>query len=129
MAYNILVVDDSRTVRAMIKKTLDICGTPLNMLHQAENGQEALSVLQQEWIDLVLTDINMPVMDGMEMISRMFDDGLLKTVPVVVVSTEGSQTRIDELRKKGIAGYIRKPFTPEAIKHVVEDVLGGSNGH
>ena len=127
MAYNILVVDDSRTVRAMISKTLDLSRVPLNELHQAQNGREALDLLQDHWIDLVLTDINMPEMDGMEMVRRMSADGMMQTVPVVVVSTEGSEARIDELRGLGIQGYIRNPFTPEAIKDVVEAVLGGQD--
>jgi two-component system, chemotaxis family, chemotaxis protein CheY len=127
MAYNILVVDDSKTVRRMITKTLGMAGIPLNELYQAENGREGLEVLAANWIDLVLTDINMPEMDGVEMIEHMSDDGMLKTVPVVVVSTEGSETRIEELKQKGIRGYVRKPFTPEAIKDVVEEILGGQD--
>lgn len=123
MAYNILVVDDSRTVRTMISKTLGLSGIPIHELHEAENGAKALGVLEKAWIDLVLTDINMPEMNGIEMVQRMSEDGILKTVPVVVISTEGSQTRIDQLRNLGICGYIRKPFTPEAIKDVVTDVL------
>lgn len=125
MAYNILVIDDSKTVRTMILKTIDIAGIPYNKIHQACNGREGLEILKKEWIDLVLTDINMPEMNGLEMIAEMVADNLLQTVPVVVISTEGSETRIAELKKQGIVGYIRKPFTPEAIKTVIEDVLGG----
>ena len=127
MSYNILVVDDSRTTRMIISKTLNMAGVPINKLHQAENGQEALDVLDREWIDLVLADINMPVMDGVEMVNRMSADGLMKTVLVVVVSTEGSKTRIEEMRSKGVRAYIRKPFTPEVVKNIVEDILGGQN--
>ena len=127
MAYNILVVDDSRTTRMIISKTLSMARVPINELHQAENGQEALSILGREWIDLVLADINMPVMDGVEMVNKMSADGLMKTVPVVVVSTEGSKTRIEEMRSKGVRAYIRKPFTPEVVKNIVEDILGGQN--
>jgi two-component system chemotaxis response regulator CheY len=128
MAYNILVVDDSATMRAMIAKTLKMAGLELQELHQAPNGRQALALLQEHWIDLVLTDINMPEMDGVEMVQRMAADGLLRSVPVVVVSTEGSETRIQELRQQGIRGYIRKPFTPEEIKKTVETVLGGQDG-
>lgn len=124
MSYNILVVDDSRTTRVIIAKTLKLAGVPINELYQAENGAEALEVLDQEWIDLVLADINMPVMDGVEMVDRMSKDGLMKTVPVVVVSTEGSKTRIEEMRAKGVKDYIRKPFTPEVVKNVISGILG-----
>jgi two-component system chemotaxis response regulator CheY len=125
MAYNVLVVDDSATVRAVVVKTLHLCGLPLQEVHQATNGREALAVLQAHWIDLVLTDINMPEMDGLELVRAMAADGLLGTIPVVVVSTEGSETRIDELRLQGIRGYIRKPFTPEELSGVVRAALGG----
>jgi two-component system chemotaxis response regulator CheY len=125
MSYNILVADDSATVRAMVAKTLGMAKIPLHELHQAKNGSEALAILAGHWIDLVLTDINMPEMDGMELVRRMSEDEVLSRVPVVVVSTEGSETRIEELRRHGIRGYIRKPFTPEEIKAVVEGILGG----
>lgn len=123
MAYNILLVDDSETVRAIISKTLQLAGITTGRIFEAGNGQEALDLLGREWIDLVFADINMPVMSGVEMIEKMYQDGLLQTVPVVIVSTEGSKTRIDELKAKGVRAYIRKPFTPEAIRKVVEEVL------
>lgn len=128
MLYNILIVDDSRTTRAVISKTLNLAGVPINELYEAENGKIALDILEKKWIDLVLADINMPEMDGVEMVDRMSKDGLLRTIPVVVVSTEGSQTRIEEMRSKGVKAYIRKPFTPEVIKSIVENILGEKNG-
>ena len=125
MAYTVLVVDDSRTVQKMMTKTLEMSGVPLNELQTAANGKEALDVMQDHWVDLVLTDINMPEMDGIELIRHMSDDGLMDSVPVIVVSTEGSEERIQELKERGISGYIRKPFTPEAIKDAVQTALGG----
>jgi two-component system chemotaxis response regulator CheY len=127
MSYNILVVDDSETVRAVIARTLEMAGVDVSTLYQASNGAEALEVMKNHWIDLVFSDINMPVMGGVEMIERMQQSDLLGTVPVVVVSTEGSKTRIDDLMSKGVRAYIRKPFTPEKVKSVVEELLGG--GH
>ena len=127
MSYNILIVDDSRTTRTVISKTLKLAGVPINHLHEAENGKVALKILEDNWVDLVLADINMPEMDGVEMVDRMAKDGLLKTIPVVIVSTEGSQTRIEEMRAKGVKAYVRKPFTPELIKNLVEDILGEKN--
>jgi two-component system chemotaxis response regulator CheY len=127
MSLNILVVDDSATVRAVIKKTLEIAGVPVGELYEAENGQEALDALSAHWIDLVFADINMPVMTGIEMVEKMSDEGLLKTVPVVIVSTEGSATRIEQLKAKGVSAYIRKPFTPELLRSVVDDIVGVGN--
>lgn len=124
MAFNILVVDDSATVRAVIKKTITIAGVDVGELFMAENGREALDIIADNWVDLVLADINMPIMGGIEMLEKMSEDGLLKTIPVIVVSTEGSATRIEQLKSKGVKGYIRKPFTPEIIKKMVDDILG-----
>ena len=128
MALNILVVDDSATVRAVIAKTLRLAEVDVGELHQASNGREALETLGAEWIDLVFSDINMPEMGGVEMIERMQADALLKSIPVVVVSTEGSATRIEELKAKGVRAYIRKPFTPEAVRGVVDDIIGADHG-
>lgn len=125
MAYNILVVDDSNIVRAVIKKTLDLAGIPVSELYEASNGGEGLQQLKQHWVDLVFSDINMPVMSGVEMFHRMQEDEDLKSIPVVIVSTEGSKTRIDELMRDGIRAYIRKPFTPETLRDVIGGILGG----
>jgi len=124
MALNILVVDDSAVVRAVISKTFKLAGIPVGELYQAGNGKEALEILNDNWVDLVFSDINMPVMGGIEMIEKMSADGLLKTIPVVVVSTEGSATRIEQLKSRGISAYIRKPFTPELVRKVVDDIIG-----
>jgi len=125
MAYNVLIVDDSSTARSVIGKTLMISGVPIGQVYYAANGQEALDLLKANWVDIVFADINMPVMNGVEMIARMEEDGLLQSIPVVVVSTEGSSTRIDGLKAKGIKGYIRKPFSPEKIKEAFLASLGG----
>ena len=127
MKLNVLIVDDSATIRAVMEKTLNLAGVNTNQVLHAANGKEALEILGNEWIDLIFADINMPVMNGVEMIEKMSEDGLLKTIPVVVVSTEGSQTRIEQLKDKGVTAYIRKPFQPEDFKAIVEDLTGYSN--
>lgn len=127
MAYNILVVDDSKTVRKMISRAIDVAGIDVNELREAGDGEEALVLLREKWIDLVLTDINMPRMDGMQLVDEMWSDDLLRQIPVIVVSTEGSEQRIAELWEKGIRGYLRKPFTPENIKAAVESALEGEH--
>ncbi len=124
MSINILIVDDSETVRTIIAKTLELVDVPFNKLYETSNGKEALDILNDHWIDLVFADINMPVMTGIEMIEKMGENDLLKTVPVVIVSTERSRTRIDMLNSKGISGYLRKPFTPKQIKKIVDTITG-----
>ncbi len=123
MALNILVVDDSQIVRAVIIKSLELANVPVKELFEAGNGKEALEVLGREWVDLVFADINMPVMGGVEMVEQMSQDGMLATIPVVIVSTEGSATRIGNLKAKGARAYLRKPFKPEEIREVVEQVI------
>lgn len=124
---NVLVVDDSATVRAVIAKTLSLAEVPVNELHEAGNGKEALRILEDAWVDLIFSDINMPVMNGVEMIEQIKEDEVLRAIPIVIVSTEGSATRVEELKSKGVRAYIRKPFTPELVRGVVDDVMEWSN--
>ena len=123
MALNILVVDDSAVMRKMIIKTMGMIGLPLGEIKQAANGQEGLEALSKNWIDLVILDINMPVMNGEEMIEHTLKDPEMKDIPVVLVSTEGSTTRIGRLKEKG-ARFIRKPFSPENIRDTIYEVTG-----
>ncbi|MCK5073011.1 MAG: response regulator [Bacteriovoracaceae bacterium] len=124
MKYKILIVDDSELTRKIMTKTLSMTCLDIGEFIYASNGREALKKLDENWIDIVFADINMPVMNGIEMIEKMHEDGILKTVPVVMVSTDGSQARIEELKMKGIRAYIRKPFKPELVRDVVNDLLG-----
>jgi two-component system chemotaxis response regulator CheY len=124
MAVNVLVVDDSSTMRHMVMRALELSGAPLGQVLEAANGREALDALAANWIDLVLTDINMPVMDGVEMLRAMRDSGLLATMPVVVISTEANDQRIHELRDMGVGAYLRKPFRPELLRATLEELLG-----
>ena len=127
MSYNILIVDDSKTIRSVIKKTLDIANVPVGDLYEAENGKEALDVMNSNWIDLIFADINMPVMTGIEMIKKMSEDNTLDKTPVIIVSTEGSKTRIDELLELGVKAYLRKPINPEELRDIVKEVMGDYN--
>ena len=128
MSLNVLIVDDSQTVREIIAKTLEMAQIPVGERFTAANGKEALDILRDQWIDLVFSDINMPVMGGVEMIEKMSQDDVLKNIPVVVVSTEGSATRIEQLKQKGVDAYIRKPFTPERLREVVDQIIGATDG-
>ncbi len=127
MALNVLIVDDSGVMRAMILKTMKMAGLPLGEVYQAGNGQEGLGALGENWIDLVIVDINMPVMNGEEMIDAMRANPEYEKTPIVVISTEGSETRIERLRQKGTR-FIHKPFTPETIRDTILEITGIGEG-
>jgi len=124
MAYNVLVVDDSLVMRAVIKKTVKASGFKVGQFFDALNGKEALNILRQEWLDLVLTDYNMPDMNGLQLINEMKKDEILKVIPVVMITTEASRQRVEEFMRSGAADYIKKPFTPEEIKNKLNRIMG-----
>lgn len=124
MGYTVLVVDDSETIRGALVKAFGMAKLPMDEIVQAKDGQDAISVLRERWVDIVLTDINMPRMGGEELVQAMKADPAFKDIPVAVISTEGSQTRMDSLRQAGIAGYLRKPCRPEEIRDLLHQVLG-----
>lgn len=123
MPLNILIVDDSAVMRGMILKSLHMSGVPLGEVHQAANGQEGLDCMNDNWVDLIFADLNMPVMNGEEMIDRMQETPDKEDIPIIVISTEGSETRIERLKQKGIT-FIHKPFTPEIIRDTINDLTG-----
>jgi two-component system, chemotaxis family, chemotaxis protein CheY len=125
MSFNILIVDDSQVIRSMVARTIRMAGVPIGEMLYAADGAAALKILGDSWVDLVLADINMPVMDGVTMIEKMHDDEIMKNVPVVVISTEGSETKLDRLIKSGVKAFVKKPFMPETIRGVIQEVLGG----
>ena len=124
MAFNVLVVDDSSSMRAVIKKIVKISGFRVGECWEAGDGKEAVNVLSNQWVDLVLTDINMPNMNGLELVKAMKEDELLKSIPVVIVTTEGSEKRVQEFMSLGASGYIKKPFQPEDIKAILSSIMG-----
>lgn len=124
MSYNILIVDDSTPMRAVIKKVVRASGFDIGVFFEAANATEALTVLDANWLDLVLTDYNMPDMDGLELLKKIKLDDTTKNIPVVMVTTEGSSQRVDKFMEAGAAAYIKKPFTPEAIRQTLNNILG-----
>ena len=123
MAFNVLIVDDSSSMRSVIKKTLEISGFDIGEIFEASNGREALDVLDKQWADIILTDIHMPDMDGFSFLKELQKDEVLSSTRVVVVTTDSREERIDELMDLGVKALIRKPFRPEQIKKVLLDVL------
>jgi len=126
MAINLLIVDDSSVMRSMIVKALRMSGIDLGAIHQAGNGKEGLDRLDEHGIDLAIVDITMPVMNGEEMIDCMRSRPDTCQIPIIVISTEGSEARIERLKEKG-ARFIHKPFTPERIRDVINELVGRQN--
>ena len=126
MAVNILIVDDSFPMRVVIKKTITASGYGAARFFEAENGRQALEVIRSEWIDFVITDYNMPDMNGLELLSEMKKDEVLSAIPVLVVTTEGSREKVETFLETGAAGYVKKPFTPEDIREKLVEILGES---
>lgn len=124
MSYKILVVDDSLPMRSIIIRAIKASGFTDAEFLEAGNGKEALELLNNEWLDLVITDYNMPDMNGMELIQEMKKDDILNAIPVLVVTTEGSKVKVEEFIEKGAAGYVKKPFTPEVIRSELVKILG-----
>jgi two-component system, chemotaxis family, chemotaxis protein CheY len=120
---DVLIVDDSAAIRKILQRVLRQADVPLGAVHEAGDGQEALAALKGRKVDLILSDINMPNMDGLQLLGRLKSDDELKNVPVIMVSTEGSQTKVLEAVQLGAAGYVRKPFTPDQIKEKLAGLL------
>ena len=121
MALDVLIVDDSAAIRKILHRVLVQAKLPLGQVHEANDGNEALAMLGAEKIGLILSDINMPNMDGIELLGRIRADEHLKSVPVIMITTEGSQDKVMQALQLGASGYVRKPFTPDQIK---EKLLG-----
>lgn len=128
MAYRVLIVDDSPAMRAFIRRVMDISGFELACCLEAGDGNEALDVLRREWVDLVLTDINMPGMDGEEFLRNLEADEMLRKVPVVVISTDATSKRIERMISLGARGYVTKPFSPETLRAELDRTLGVACG-
>lgn len=122
MAWNILIVDDSSLTRKRIRRIIEMAGLDVGQFLDAGNGAEALKILEQSNVDLVLSDLNMPEMSGAEMVHRMKSAQATKSIPVVVVSTESKTARIKELLAEGVKDYLHKPFVPEEFKEVMENL-------
>jgi two-component system, chemotaxis family, chemotaxis protein CheY len=128
MSYVVLVVDDSPVMRAIVKKSLHLAGLDLGAIHEAGNGREALALLRQYWIDVVLTDLHMPEVDGPQLVEEMQRDHVLGSIPVVVVSSNHNPECVEQLKQRGVRAYLTKPFRPERLKETLLAVLHSREG-
>jgi two-component system, chemotaxis family, chemotaxis protein CheY len=129
VALELLVVDDSPVTRKMVRRAIGLCGLKIGAVYEAGNGAEALAQLALHRVDLVLADVNMPVMNGMELVERMGADPVLSRIPVIIVATPMSEQRIERLLDIGARAYLAKPFRPEALKDLVLEILGKGGSH
>src|SRR6185369_248607 len=123
MDSDILVVDDSAAIRKILTRVLRQTGMAIQTIHEAGDGQEALAVMAQHRIDLVLSDINMPKMDGLQLLASLKASPQWHSIPVVMITTEGGETKVAEAVRLGAAGYVRKPFTADQIKEKLVGIL------
>ena len=123
MAYSILLVDDSSVAIRIMKKIIKLSGLPMGNIFTAQNGKTAIDILSKNKIDIILTDLNMPVMDGFTFIETVKNIPELSNIPIVIVSTEGRDEYIIKGIKLGASNYIRKPFKPEQIKDIIQKTL------
>jgi two-component system chemotaxis response regulator CheY len=125
MSFNILIVDDSPAMRRVVRRVVDLSGVDTGKYLEAGNGVEALTVLRSEWVDLIMTDINMPGMDGEELLREVRLDPMLASIPVLVVSTDRSDARVKQMMEIGADGYVSKPFMPAELSREMHRLLGG----
>jgi two-component system chemotaxis response regulator CheY len=118
-----LIVDDSSVMRKIVERSLREAGVELGEVYGASNGVEGLALLNQKEVDLVLSDVNMPVMDGLEFVRQMQSLENAKNIPVVMITTEGGENQVREAISLGAKGYIRKPFTQDQVKDQVIPIL------
>jgi len=119
----VLIVDDSPVMRAFIRRVMQLSGLEVAAYLQAGDGAEALRLLAREHADVILTDINMPGMDGGQLVEHLRADPLLAQIPVVVVSTDATSERMQQMLAMGARGYVTKPFSPEVLRAELDRVL------
>jgi two-component system chemotaxis response regulator CheY len=120
---DVLIVDDSAAIRKILRRVLQQAEIPVAQFFEAGDGVEALESLKKQTVQLILSDINMPNMDGLQLLSQLKSHPEWKNVPVVMITTEGSQSKVLEAVQLGAAGYVRKPFTAEQIKEKLMGIV------
>jgi len=120
---DILIVDDSAAIRKTLQRVLGQAEIPMGSVFEAGDGAAALEILKQQKVGLVLSDINMPNMDGLELLGRIRGHEEWRKVPVIMITTEGAAAKVQEAVALGASGYVRKPFTAEQIKEKLTGLL------
>jgi two-component system chemotaxis response regulator CheY len=120
---NVLIVDDSAAIRKILQRVLGQANMPISQVFEAGDGFEALEVLKTQKVGLILSDINMPNMDGLQLLNEVRAVDAWKSVPMVMITTEGSQSKVMEAVQSGASGYVRKPFTPDQIKEKLAGLI------
>jgi two-component system chemotaxis response regulator CheY len=123
MALDVLIVDDSAAIRKILQRVLMQLQVPLGTVHEASDGIEALEMLKTKPVGLIFSDINMPNMDGIELLTHLKASDTFKSVPIVMVTTEGSQAKVLQALELGANAYVRKPFTAEQIKEKLAGII------
>ena len=123
MSIRTMIVDDSSVMRKIVERSLRQAGLDISEVLEAGNGAEALGILQNKSVDLILSDINMPVMDGLEFVRQAKATNAADGTPIVMITTEGSEANVMQALSLGAKGYIRKPFTPDQVKEHVMPLL------
>jgi two-component system chemotaxis response regulator CheY len=123
MALDVLIVDDSAAIRKILQRVLVQADVALGSVYEASDGQEAIAKLKQSNVSLILADVNMPNMDGLELLGCLKANQAWKDVPVLMVTTEGSQNKVMQALQLGANGYLRKPFTADQIKEKLVGIL------
>ena len=124
MGIRVMIVDDSPAMRFVIRRVLEMSGFELDQCVEAGHGGEALRLLLRQPVDLILTDINMPVVNGEQFMKSIGGHDILGAIPVVVVSTDATTHRVQQMMNLGAKGYVTKPFLPETLREELERVLG-----
>jgi two-component system, chemotaxis family, chemotaxis protein CheY len=123
MNVDVMIVDDSAAIRKILKRMLDGAGITLGNVVEAADGAEALEKLKQQPINLILSDINMPNMDGIQLLTELKSKAEYKHIPVIMITTEGGEAKVMEAVQLGASGYVRKPFTSAQIKEKLDGLF------
>ncbi|MBI5083826.1 MAG: response regulator [Acidobacteria bacterium] len=123
MKLDVMIVDDSAAIRKILQRVLIQADVPLGKVVEAGDGAEALEKLKNSPVGLILSDINMPNMDGLQLLAALKGQESTRSIPIIMVTTEGSSNKVMEAVALGAAGYVRKPFTAEQIKEKLSGIV------
>ena len=129
MSLRILIVDDSPVARRFVRRVLELSGLPVAAYLEAEDGLSAIEVLRALPVDVMIADVNMPKMNGEDLIRYLDAQDELRHLAVIVVSTDSTAVRVQRLMKFGARGYVSKPFSPETLRAEIERVLEVQREH